>query len=135
MQRCRKTYRHDFYMICRSAETYGQGMRDTLDEALSWGYVKGIVIANIMSLANNSTYDTPTINAGVITGNSTITDLVAEYSNLYPQVKFSIADRYTDFGGASPTSELFGSNDIHPTTKGHYVQSKTLYDGIKALNL
>lgn len=125
----------DADMTDSGGTSFGAGYRETLDEALSWGFIKGIVLANIPTLANKPSENTAGNAAATITGNATIDALAAEYANSYPNVKFTVADRCTAFGGAVPIVEYFAADDLHLSTIGHYVQSKVYYDAVVALGL
>lgn len=114
--------------------SFGHGLRETLDKALSFGFIKGIVLGNVMS-RNHIATSTEQQQIDVLLANGLLETIMAEYQGLYPNVKFIIADRYTAFGGASPDATLYKTNEVHLSIIGHYTQGKVISEAILALGL
>lgn len=85
---------------------------------LSTKGIKYAVIQEILPVGNNPTYAGATYTNAVIAFNAVINDLIAWGEINLPTMTIGVDRVYSKFGGATPDSTLFRTNDLHPNSAG-----------------
>lgn len=113
--------------------TFKANIRSTI-AALKDGGVKQVVISNLHSMQNNSTYSADVYAANVDTCNEIIASLPDwSRSQGHGETFVTVADNFTAFGGRQFDSSLFITDDVHHQTSGSYLFGKTLADALREL--
>ena len=99
--------------------------------------MRKLVIGNVPSRAANSSFVGPPHSTAIDEANAIIEAIPTWWNTTYPARTGAIvvADRFTAFGGHTPNTGLFDTNDVHPNLAGKKVQAETMLEALKKVLL